>query len=608
MKNKLSVVRKAGGGAATLLLAGCMLTVLCFNPWTAHAVTDGETPTVDVQNNTSVTALEDASRWDGDLKKAGWGTKDVQAPDSYHEEDNSVTISGADGLAYFAYKVATDETVQKYTVELTCDIDLDNHLWIPIGLASRDDPQYNQPMFSGTFNGGGHTIYNLNAKEFTESLNFNEKGSNNDGWLYVEYEDIKIDVPTRDGSESETVIVPDPSDPEGNKTVTETIKFELHEFVYGLFGVTGNAEINNLNVANVNIDIPQNEYYIYLDNYNEDEQGYKVHRTVADGVGSIVGYAAGNIKLNGCTTGSKDGRVSTSEEDPVTDIISGVACAGGLVGRAYSGLENGKPYGKIDSKVSNKVVNEGFSYGAVEIKNCTNYVSVGESGDGDKKGGIIGYTYNNTGLIFENCKNYGDVNGTDAGGITSYWQTSSGESYKGESTVVAYVWKFINCTNYGNVTGATNVGGIVGRGSTTSAPTATKTQHLEFDGCKNYGKIKNIADPTVIKNSTGATGGIIGRLNVWAETEGNDRIFKDNFNYGTITGLQEKPASATDYSTGGLIGFLGLGGNISGISGGNYGRVSGYQIDDGCIGGKTANRTYNADYLINAYAVSKGAN
>ena len=69
------------------------------------------------------------------------------------ESAKTVSISTADGLAFFAKTVNEGKSMQGYTVTLTSDIDLAGKPWTPIGCKGKP--------FNGTFEGGTHTISNL---------------------------------------------------------------------------------------------------------------------------------------------------------------------------------------------------------------------------------------------------------------------------------------------------------------------------------------------------------------------------------------------------------------------------------------------------------------
>lgn len=71
----------------------------------------------------------------------------------------TVTVSSAAQLAGFAQAVNGGTQYSGYTVTLTSDIDLAGKPWTPAGNVA----SYPSITFSGTFDGDGHTIYNLNA-------------------------------------------------------------------------------------------------------------------------------------------------------------------------------------------------------------------------------------------------------------------------------------------------------------------------------------------------------------------------------------------------------------------------------------------------------------
>lgn len=71
----------------------------------------------------------------------------------------TVTVSSAAQLAGFAQAVNGGTQYSGYTVTLTSDIDLAGKPWTPAGNVA----SYPSITFDGTFDGDGHTIYNLNA-------------------------------------------------------------------------------------------------------------------------------------------------------------------------------------------------------------------------------------------------------------------------------------------------------------------------------------------------------------------------------------------------------------------------------------------------------------
>lgn len=90
-----------------------------------------------------------ASTWDGTYKTEVFGS-------DYYTEDGVTHILTADGFGYFAQRVTSGtSTYLNETVVLECDIDLGSHEWAPIGSGTTN-------IFRGTFDGNGHTIFNMN--------------------------------------------------------------------------------------------------------------------------------------------------------------------------------------------------------------------------------------------------------------------------------------------------------------------------------------------------------------------------------------------------------------------------------------------------------------
>jgi len=88
---------------------------------------------------------ENVSKWDG-------ATVDKNLPNSDAEgEENVLLINSAEQLAGFAQNVAEGKNYSGKTIRLMADINLAGHDWTPVN------------GFSGTFDGNGHTIYNLHV-------------------------------------------------------------------------------------------------------------------------------------------------------------------------------------------------------------------------------------------------------------------------------------------------------------------------------------------------------------------------------------------------------------------------------------------------------------
>ena len=96
-----------------------------------------------------------------DYVQSNWWTSDGNYDVSWYDDSRTeFTISTPEQLAGLAYLVNTYHQFRGKTVTLANDIDLAEHLWVPIGRNSRNAQSV--AIFGGTFDGGGHVIRNLN--------------------------------------------------------------------------------------------------------------------------------------------------------------------------------------------------------------------------------------------------------------------------------------------------------------------------------------------------------------------------------------------------------------------------------------------------------------
>ena len=91
--------------------------------------------------------LSDADAWDGTA------TEDIEA--NKNTAEKTLVIESAADLAAFRDEVNGGNAYSGWTVTLASDIDLLNKAWTPIGGGAN--------VFAGTFDGAGHTVYNLNV-------------------------------------------------------------------------------------------------------------------------------------------------------------------------------------------------------------------------------------------------------------------------------------------------------------------------------------------------------------------------------------------------------------------------------------------------------------
>ena len=91
--------------------------------------------------------MTDADAWDGTA------TEDIEA--NKNTAEKTLVIENAADLAAFRDEVNGGNAYSGWTVTLATDIDLLDKAWTPIGGGAN--------RFGGTFDGAGHTVYNLNV-------------------------------------------------------------------------------------------------------------------------------------------------------------------------------------------------------------------------------------------------------------------------------------------------------------------------------------------------------------------------------------------------------------------------------------------------------------
>lgn len=270
-------------------------------------------------------------------------------------------IGTYDQLVNFRNKVNAGASYSGMTVKLTADIDISERAWTPIGAAYRDTTSPNFHVFQGTFDGNGHTISGLTNTGFKIASAF--KGSN------------------------------------------KTTPAGYGEYVFGLFGSVYNATIQNIVMANVNIDLGCDEK----------------EKVVGDSVGAIVGFAAGDE-----TTG-----VTIENCKVLSGSIVGYDAVAGIIGRTYSAKTT--------------------------ISNCENAATVTAI---RRAGGILGYTSGGNGTrvtAITNCKNSGNVKQTGTPTTDPADKTQTGYGYYMVAGLAIY--QRGNSPEI-NITGSSNTGTV----------------------------------------------------------------------------------------------------------------------------------------------------
>ena len=243
----------------------------------------------------------------------------------------------------------------------------------------------------------------------------------------------------------------------------------------GLFGVTQNATIKNVNISS---------FFVSGSKY----------------VGAIVGCTMGNDVIENCNT--------LKSLASVACVVSTAGYTGGLVG---AGLGT---YPSVTKCTNNALVfSNGDSVGGISgganAENCINNGNVKSitGGDSSDVGGIIG-----SGTAAA-CENTGSVQGSmdNVGGIA------------GTSATVT------ECCNTGNVSGNYNVGGIGGKSCTISKcyTTSNVSGNSESTGVIQGYTTGSVSDSYCVYGSTLCTYNVCGKYSVGTQEASN--IYSSSF-------------------------------------------------------------------------------
>lgn len=292
------------------------------------------------------------------------------------------------------------------------------------------------------------------------------------------------------------------------------------EGTVGLFGCIERADIKNLTVEGsaTNTFAAVNAETMYI-------SARKLHGTT----GLLVGTAFTHSNITNCKAyGTTQGKGNV----------------GGMIGFIKSMgtwtivVENCENYAVPTNTLGNtggiasRITSNGTAKIGVKIINSANYADITcASNDRNRVAGIIGYVRMETNqIVFEDCANYGDINGVNttttstnrpfAGGIVGRAEItypSGGDTVQNSSCLVT------NCENYGTIKANYMTGGIFGYIQKSSKVTGEVT----FSGCVNYGTV----DGTSEGKST-YIGGILG----YAQNENANVIYtiKNCANYGDL--------------------------------------------------------------------------
>lgn len=331
----------------------------------AMEIKDSLTGKVVLENDAYVEKLTN-NRTNGTVESKGC----VKAVDGSNKDSVKVTETGYvleigtyDQLVNFRNKVNAGASYSGMTVKLTADIDISERAWTPIGAAYRNKIGADSSVFQGTFDGQGHKITGLTNTGFKISSVFSG----------------------------------------GNDTTPEGYK----EYVFGLFGSVYNATIENIVMANVNIDLACDEK----------------EKVVGDSIGAIVGFAAGDEKTG----------VTIDNCDVLSGSIVGYDAVAGIIGRTYSANTT--------------------------ISNCENAATVTAI---RRAGGILGFASfqkGATSVAITGCKNSGNVKQTGTP-TTDPAQKGQEGNYGYYMVAGLAIYQRVSSAKEITITGSTNAGTV----------------------------------------------------------------------------------------------------------------------------------------------------
>ncbi len=359
----------------------------------------------------SSTPTEDSQAADGPTNTSGYWTDSGRYDISWYNNPDTATYGDGSaekpykistaaqlaGLSYLVYNNAVESSdattsgsancifSDKY-FEQTANIDLSAYYWQPIGINYTRDGTTRQNYFSGSYDGGNHTVSGI----------FTPAGSDNG----YSYQGLFGRVNSSSSSYPVTI-----------KNIGITNSFiQGNQYVGGVVGSAG-SNITITNCYNTGSVTSTATSYSY--------------------VGGVVGSAGSNITITNCYntgtvtgSGSSVGGVAGSNTNATitncynTGSVNGSSTVGGVVGIA-------SPYGTntITNCYNTGAVNGSSSVGGVvgnagskaTITNCYNTGAV--TGSGSTVGGVVGSA---SGTI-TNCYNTGSVSGSSyVGGVAGY--------------------------------------------------------------------------------------------------------------------------------------------------------------------------------------------
>lgn len=475
-----------------------MLIAICTIPFSTQRAVQTATDDVETQEQT-VTATADKN-WSDSDNKTGIGNL---------KQDKKVYLitSGGD-LASMA-----DNLDGSY--RLTCDIDLSDYYWTPIGMSGS--------AFSGEFDGGGYSISGLTIRNYVKVADAsNEVGDESFGTGLFGVVSGRVHDFTLTGNISISVGYSDIY--EASFSIGPAIAYTYDNDTDGqdIYNISNSAD--NFTVQTVNVitnyiggviggNTSSTDKVYNLANYASITVINNQNTMIVVGgvVGGVHGHSQsfGNPHLNAC---SNHGDIEIENSSP---IILG-CLVGGVVGASTTNGDNAH----------------------VVIKNCTNEGKITLTGSATLSGSNAKYIY-----VF------GKESNLDAGAAGHSQYCSSHIPVAIGGIIALGTWKLSveNCHNYADIDcpatfspscdqGVTySIGGIVG----------FNRRWLMIQSCFNSGNITS-------KHNYCFVAGICGSYDVTDDTRKDNSRIQDCVNIGTITGTDE---DREDAGSGGILGY-----------------------------------------------------
>ena len=220
-------------------------------------------------------------------------TEDYATP--VDETNKIVTIASAEDLALLAKKVNEGTSYSGYTVNLTNDIDLANHMWTPIGKSGK--------TFQGKFDGNNKTIRNLLVGS-TWASDVGLFGVTTNG----EIKNLTVENATVKGYLDVGVVAGTPyTSKYTNIKVCGDVYVDGYAYVGGVFGKNAYA-----NLTDITVDASEDSYV------KADSQNYRTY------VGGVVGFMG-------------EGNQIVSNVNSNIDVYGSTCDVGGITGIAHYG-------------------------------------------------------------------------------------------------------------------------------------------------------------------------------------------------------------------------------------------------------------------------------